>query len=43
MASFDIIYILSFMKIPTGVQAILMFCLRNLSGCNAGISDGGDI
>jgi hypothetical protein len=32
----------SFMKIGTGVQEILRFCLRNLRGCNAGISDGGD-
>jgi uncharacterized protein YraI len=27
------------MKIGTGVQAILRFCLRNLKGCNVGISD----
>jgi hypothetical protein len=27
------------MKIGTGVQAILKFCLRNLRGCNVGITD----
>jgi hypothetical protein len=31
----------SFMKIDTGVQAILRFCLRNMGGCNIGIIDGG--
>jgi hypothetical protein len=40
MASGGIIYMPSFMKICTSVQAILMFCLRNMSGCNAGINDG---
>jgi hypothetical protein len=25
------------MKIGTGVQPILRFCLRNLGGCNVGI------
>jgi hypothetical protein len=29
----------SFMKIGTGVQATLRFCLRNLRGCNVGITD----
>jgi hypothetical protein len=28
------------MEIGTDVQAILTFCLRNLRGCNVGISDG---
>jgi hypothetical protein len=28
------------MKIGTGVQAILRFCLRNLRGFNVGITDG---
>jgi hypothetical protein len=32
------IYISSFMKIGTGVQAIVMFCLRNMRGCNVGIN-----
>jgi hypothetical protein len=34
------IYILSFMKIGTGVQAILRLRLRNLRGCFVGITDG---
>jgi hypothetical protein len=29
-----------FMKIGTGVQAILRFSFRNLRGCNVGITDG---
>jgi hypothetical protein len=29
----------SFMKIGTGVQAILTFCFSNLMGCNVGITD----
>jgi hypothetical protein len=33
-------YILSFMKIGVGVQAILRFCLRNLRGYNVGFTDG---
>jgi hypothetical protein len=33
------IYIPSFMKAGRGVQAILRFCLRNLGGCNVGITD----
>jgi hypothetical protein len=32
-----------FMKIETGVQAILMFCLRNLKDFNVGITDGRDL
>jgi hypothetical protein len=32
-------YIPSFMKISTGVQAILSFSLSNLRGCNVGITD----
>jgi hypothetical protein len=40
MASGGMIYIQSFMKIGTGVEAILRFCLRNLRGCNVGITDG---
>jgi hypothetical protein len=38
----DILYVPSFMKIGTGVQAILWFCLRNLRGYNVGITDGRD-
>jgi hypothetical protein len=37
------VYISTFMKIGTGVQAILRFSLRNLRGCNVGITDGRDI
>jgi hypothetical protein len=37
------IYIPSFMKISTGVQAILRFSHRNLRGCNVGITDGRDL
>jgi hypothetical protein len=43
MASCGMIYILSFMKTGTGVQAILRFCLKNLRGCYNGISDGTDL
>jgi hypothetical protein len=42
MASCGMIYLSSFMTIATGVQAILRFCLRNLRGCNVGITDGTD-
>jgi hypothetical protein len=42
VASCGMIYIPSFMKIGTGVQVILRFCLRNLRGCNVGITDGRD-
>jgi hypothetical protein len=42
MASCDMIYLPSFMKIGTGVQTILRFCLRNLKGCNVGITDRRD-
>jgi hypothetical protein len=41
MASCGMIYITGFMKIGTGVQAILRFCLSNLKGCNVGITGGG--
>jgi hypothetical protein len=36
-------YITSFMKIGTGVRAILRFCLSNLRGCNVGITDRRDL
>jgi hypothetical protein len=41
LASDVMIYIPSFMKIGTGIQAMLRFCLSNLRGCNVGITDGG--
>jgi hypothetical protein len=31
------------MKIGTGIQEILRFCLRKLNGCNVGIIDGGNL
>jgi hypothetical protein len=37
------IYIPCFMKIGAGVQAILRFGLRNMRGCNIGITDGRDL
>jgi hypothetical protein len=43
MDSGGTIYTPSFMKIYTGVQAILRFCLSHLRGCNVGIADGGDL
>jgi hypothetical protein len=43
MDSCGIIYLPSFMKIDTGVQAILRFFLRNLRGCNVGFIDEKDI
>jgi hypothetical protein len=43
MTSYGMIYIQSFIKIGTGVQAILRFCLINFRGCNAGITDGRDL
>jgi hypothetical protein len=33
------IFVPSFMKIGAGVQAVLKFCFRKLSGCNVGIAD----
>jgi hypothetical protein len=43
MGSGGIIYISSFMKIGRDVQVILRFRLRNLKGCNAGITDERDL
>jgi hypothetical protein len=43
MALCGMIYLRSFMMIGTGVLAILRFCLRNLRGCNVGITDGRDL
>jgi hypothetical protein len=43
MASCDVIYIPSFMKIDTGVQAMSRFCHRNLRGCNICITNGWDL
>jgi hypothetical protein len=43
MNSDAMIYIPSFMKIGTGVQAILKFFLNNLRDCNVGIIDWKDL
>jgi hypothetical protein len=37
-SSGGMIYIPLFIKIGTGVQAILRFCIRNLKGYNVGIT-----
>jgi hypothetical protein len=37
------LYLPSFMKIGRGVHEILRFFLRNLSGCNVGITDRRDL
>jgi hypothetical protein len=39
-ASYGMICLPSFLKIYTGIQAILRFCLTNLNGCNVGITEG---
>jgi hypothetical protein len=43
MTSDGMTYIPSFVKIYTGIKAVLRFCLRNLRGCNIGITDGKDL
>jgi hypothetical protein len=43
MTSGGMICIPSFKKIGTGVQALLRFGLRNLRGCNVGVSDVRDL
>jgi hypothetical protein len=43
MGSGGMIYILRFMKIGTGVQAILRFSLRNLRGSKGVTTDGIDL
>jgi hypothetical protein len=43
MDSGGMIHIQSFMKIGTGVQVILEFCLINLKFCNVGITDWRDL
>jgi hypothetical protein len=39
MASYGTMYIPGFMKIGTGVQAILRFSLRNIRSCDVGITE----
>jgi hypothetical protein len=43
MAPCGMIHVPSFIKIGTGVQAILRFGLRTLRGCNVGITDLNDL
>jgi hypothetical protein len=43
MVSCGNVYIPSFMSIGTSVQAILIFGLINLNGCNVGIAEGKEI
>jgi hypothetical protein len=43
MTLFGMIYLPSFLKIGKVVQAILRFFLRNLRGCNVGITDDRDL
>jgi hypothetical protein len=43
MASYAMIYISNYMKIGTGVQAILKFGLRNLRDFSVGVIDGEDL
>jgi hypothetical protein len=39
----DITYIPGFMRIGSGLQVILRFCLKNLRGSDVGISIGRDL
>jgi hypothetical protein len=43
MYSCDMIFLPNFMKIGTGVESIIRFCLRSLNDCNVGITDGRDL
>jgi hypothetical protein len=43
MPSCNIMYIPNFIKIGTGVQATLRCFLRNLRGCNVGVTVGRDL
>jgi hypothetical protein len=43
LASDGMIHVPSFIKVGTGVQAILRRFLINLRGCNIGITDGWDL
>jgi hypothetical protein len=43
MASCGMTYIPSFNKIGKGVRTVLRFYLRNLRGCNVGITDQRDL
>jgi hypothetical protein len=43
MASGGMIYVPCFIKIGTGVQAILRLCFRNVRGYNISITGGRDL
>jgi uncharacterized protein YraI len=43
MVSGAMVYISNFMKIGSGIQVILRFCLSNLRGCNVGITGDMDL
>jgi hypothetical protein len=43
MDSGAMLYILSFIKIGSGLQTVSIFCLNNLRDCNVGITDGLDL
>jgi hypothetical protein len=43
MPSCGMAFLPTFMKTGTGVHAILRFCLRNLNGCNVGITEGEEL
>jgi hypothetical protein len=43
MDSCDTIYLPSFIKIGSGIQAILRVILSSLNGCNVGITNGRDL
>jgi hypothetical protein len=43
MASGGMINIPSYMKMGTGIQTIIWFCLSSLRGCNVGITAGRDL
>jgi hypothetical protein len=43
MALYGTIYVSRFVKIATGVRAILKFCINSFGDCNIGITDGKDL
>jgi hypothetical protein len=43
MASCGVIFLPSFIKIGTAVQAILRFCFKYFTGCDVDITDARDL
>jgi hypothetical protein len=43
IGSDSMIYVPSFMQIGADIQPIIRFCLRNLRGCNFGITEVRDL